>query len=213
MFSLLGRFDPVHSYVFWVVVAITSALAVLSVRKAKGIRSVIARWSLQAVTALLGGFVVVLLVVSHHVREDQVGIGKTVVFRPGVHVWSKESFVRVSRAGAFTIPYPNERLYLLVEYRVANPEQLLPLYEELRSVESGLRRDFFRESVVGEESWRGVEDALSLFLQKRLRTRLPSNPTAPGHLEYSLEPVLGTMRELGIRGEVFLVRKDLLKST
>jgi hypothetical protein len=154
-----------------------------------------------------------LLIISHHVREDQLGIGKTVTLQPGVHVWPKETVLRVSRAGAFTIPYPNERLYLLVEYRVASPERLLPLYEELRSISGGLRRDFFRESVVGEESWRAVEDPLVVFLQRQLRTRLPNNPTAPGHLEYSLEPILGIMRDLGIRGEIFLVRKDLLKST
>jgi hypothetical protein len=155
----------------------------------------------------------VLLIISHHVRDDQVGIGKTAVLQSGVHVWSREALVRVSRTGAFTIPYPNERLYLLVEYRVASPERLLPLFEELRSINGGLRRDFFREAVVGEESWTGVEDSLALFLQKHLRARLPNNPTAPGHLEYSLEPILGIMRDFGIRGEIFLVRKDLLKST
>ena len=213
MFSLLGRFDPVHPWVFWGVVAMATALAFLSARKARGVRSAIARWSLHAATALLGVFVVVLLIISHHVRDDQVGIGKTVVLQPGVHVWSKEALVRVSRTGAFTIPYPNERLYLLVEYRVASPERLLPLFEELRSISGGLRRDFFRESVVGSESWSGVEDSLALFLQKHLRARLPHNPTAPGHLEYSLEPILGIMRDFGIRGEIFLVRKDLLKST
>lgn len=213
MFSLLGRFDPVHAYVFWGVVAIGAALAVLSFRKAREARTTIGRVGLRAAALLLGAVAAFLLIVSHHVRQDQVGIGRSVVLQPGVHVWAKDPFVRISRAGAFTIPYPNERLYLLVEYRVGSPEQLLPLYEELRSIEAGLRRDYFQESVVGSESWRGVEDALVLFLQKRLRTRLPSNPTAPGHLEYSLEPILGTMRELGIRGEVFLVRKDLLKST
>jgi hypothetical protein len=212
MFSLLGRFDPVHPWVFWSVVAIAAALLLFSVRKTPGVRSAIARWSLQAATVLLGVFVVVLLIISHHVREDQLGIGKAATLQPGVHVWPKEAVVRVSRAGAFTIPYPNERLYLLVEYRVASPERLLPLFEELRSISGGLRRDFFRESVVGEESWRAVEDPLALFLQRQLRTRLPNNPTAPGHLEYSLEPLLGIMRDLGIRGEIFLVRKDLLKS-
>jgi len=213
MFSLFGRFDPVHPWVFWCVVAIAAALAFLSARKARDVRSAIARWSLHAATTLLGVFVVVLLIISHHVREDQLGIGKTVTLQPGVHVWPKETVLRVSRAGAFTIPYPNERLYLLVEYRVASPERLLPLFEELRSINGGLRRDFFRESVVGEESWRAVEDPLAVFLQRQLRTRLPNNPTAPGYLEYSLEPILGIMRDLGIRGEIFLVRKDLLKST
>jgi hypothetical protein len=213
MFSLLGWFDPVHPWVFWGVVAMATSLAFLSVRKARGVRSAIARLSLHAAAGLAGVVVVVLLILSHHVREDQLGIGKAVVLQPGVHVWPKEAVVRISRAGAFTIPYPNERLYLLVEYRVANPELLLPLFEELRSINGGLRRDFFRESVVGEESWRGVEDSLVLFLQKHLRARLPSNPTAPGHLEYSLEPILGIMRDFGIRGEIFLVRKDLLKSS
>ena len=54
MFSLLGRFDPVHPWVFWCVVAMATALVFLSARKARGVRSAIARWSLQAVTLLLG---------------------------------------------------------------------------------------------------------------------------------------------------------------
>ncbi len=213
LFSRLGTFDPVHPFVFWGLVVGASALALLSFRRSRETRTALGRWGLHAVAVLLGAAAAGVVVLSHHVREDQVGIARSAVLKTGVHVWPKEASVRVARVGAFTIPYPNERLYLLVEYRIANPEQLVALHEELRAIQTGLRRDFFRESVVGEESWRGSEDALAVFLQKRLRGRLPSNPTPPGHLEYSLEPVLGAMRELGIRGEVFLVKKDLLRST
>ena len=127
--------------------------------------------------------------VSRTVVADDIGIGRSVVFEVGTYLWPAETFVSVNRSGSFLVPYPNERILLLVEYKVRDPIKLKSLYEELLSHRAGLGKEHFLSSCGIDSPWMHGRDPFASWLQAKTRERMPSNPTGEGYMQYSLEPV------------------------
>jgi len=171
------------------------------------------RWGLWSAAAILITFASGLLLSSRTVGTDDVGIGRSEVYDVGTYVWARERFVAINRNGSFLIPYPNERIFLLVEYKVKDPVKLKGLYEELMSHRAGLGKEHFLGACGLDVSWKHGPDPLASWLQSKVRDRMPTNPTqGENYLQYSLEPVFQVLLDCGITARVSLVRKDLLRS-
>ena len=206
---------PLNTYLVWGVAVAAIVYGFGLGRKANAMRAgpALKRWGLwsgTAATVLCGAGI---LIVSRTVAADNVGIGRSDVFEVGTYLWAKENFIAVNRSGSFLIPYPNERIFLLVEYKVKDPVKLKALYEELVSHRAGLGKEHFLSSCGLDEPWKHGADPLASWLQFKTRERLPTNPTSgDSYIQYSLEPVTTVLIECGLTARMSLVRKDLLRS-
>ena len=207
--------DPVNSYLFWGAAGTFVAGAVFVGRKAKAApqASWVKRWGLWTTSTLLALVGLGSLVCARTVGADDVGIGRTKTFEVGTYLWPSERFVSINRAGSFLIPYPNERIFLLIEYKVSDPAKLKGLYEQLLSHRAALGKEHFLSACGLDESWKHGSDPLASWLQAKTRDRMPNNPTAgDNYIQYSLEPVTSVLIECGVSARVSLVRKELLRS-
>ncbi len=209
----LSTLQPVNSFFFWGVAGLLVFGGVQLGRKAYAMRAAPWlkkgwRWAASGLLLFIGAG---SLLMSRTVPTDDVGISKGQVFEVGTYVWPAERFVSVNRNGSFLIPYPNERILLLVEYKVRDPERLKGLYEELLSHRAGLGKEHFLSSCGVDGTWRHSNDPFASWLQAKTRERMPSNPTAEGYMQYALEPVSQLLFEYGVSAKLSLVRKDLLR--
>lgn len=214
MFSL-SSLSPVNSYLFLGASAGVILCGAWLARRARASRvgPWWKRWGLWSAAAILITFASGLLLSSRTVGADDVGVGRSEVYDVGTYVWAKERFVSINRSGSFLIPYPNERIFLLVEYKVKDPVKLKGLYEELVSHRAGLGKEHFLSACGLDDSWKHGPDPLASWLQSKTRDRMPTNPTqGENYVQYSLEPVIQVLWECGISARVSLVRKDLLRS-
>ncbi len=212
--GVLYYLQPANTLFFWGVAGLLVALGVFVGRKARSakVSPWIKRASLWSGAALPLGVGLGALMVSRTVAVDDVGIGRTGIFEVGTYLWPSEKFVSVNRSGSFLIPYPNERILLLVEYKVRDPEKLKSLFEELLSHRAGLGKEHFLSSCGVDGSWKHGLDPFASWLQAKTRERMPSNPTAEGYIQYSLEPVTQILFECGVTAKLSLIRKDHLRT-
>ena len=210
----LASLSPLNTYLVWGTALVAILCGLMLGRRAKEARvgPWVKRWGLWSAATVVILFGVGILTVSRTVASDNIGIGRSDVFEVGTYLWPKENFIAINRNGSFLVPYPNERVFLLVEYKIKDPTKLKQLYEELLSHRAGLGKEHFLSSCGLDEPWKHAPDPLASWLQFKTRERLPTNPTAgDSYVQYSLEPVMSVLIDCGVTARFSLVRKELLR--
>ncbi len=211
----LSALDPLNTHLVWGVLGVLLLAGAVMARKARAAKlsPPMQRWGTWVLTAAVTATGLGLLAVPWTVSANDVGIGAKATYEVGTYLWPPERFVSINRAGSFLVPYPNDRVMVLVEYRIKDPAKLKPLYEELLSSRAALGKEHFLSSAGVDLSWRHRDDPFASWLQAKVRERLPTNPTGgEGYVQYSLEPVMAALIESGVSARLSLVRKDLLRS-
>ena len=133
MFSTLSNLPAVNTYVsaaIAIAVAYTAFSAGRSAYRNVG-RNVWLRYIRWAACALLTALLVSALTAGRWVPADHVGVSKNRVYPPGWHVYPREPFVTLTRAGMFCIPYPDDRRFLEVTYLITDSDRLRLFSEEI----------------------------------------------------------------------------------
>ena len=135
MFSTLSSIPAVNTYVFAAIVAAATYIAFVAGRAAYHNvgRSLWKRSLRWAISGMVSVIVLAALTMGRWVPGDQIGVGTEKVYSPGWHVYPREAFVTLPRAGMFTIPYPDDRRFLEVSYLITDSERLRYFCEEIRT--------------------------------------------------------------------------------
>lgn len=188
MFSTLSELPAVNIYVFTAIVVVVSYGAYRVGRAAYtqvGSNSWL-RYMRWVVSALLSVLVLSAITLGRLVPGDQVGVSKERVYTSGWHVYPKESFVIVPRAGMFIIPYPDDRRFLEVSYLITSSDRLRGFSDEIKAFKTPIAEGFVLFGSSKRDAWRASGDPFAAWLMWKTTKFLPSENAVSGQLEVYL---------------------------
>jgi hypothetical protein len=185
MFSTLSNLPAVNTYVF---VAIAIAVAYIAFSAGRSAYrnvgcNVWLRYIRWAACALFTALLVSALTVGRWVPTDHVGVSKSRVYSPGWHVYPRESFATLSRAGMFYIPYPDDRRFLEVSYLITDSERLRMFSEEIAAFKNPIANGVVLFGASKRDAWKVSGDPFAAWLTWRTSKYLPSEQSSNADLE------------------------------
>ena len=188
MFSTLSSIPAVNIYVFAAVVAAAIYIAFVAGRAAY--HNVGRSWwkrSLRwATCVLLSAIVLGALTMGRWVPSDQVGVGTEKVYSPGWHVYPREAFINLPRAGMFTIPYPDDRRFLEVSYLITDSERLRYFCEEIRTFTTPVAEGIVLFGTTKRDAWKVAKDPFAAWLLWKTSRYLPNEHASGAEIDIFL---------------------------
>jgi hypothetical protein len=203
MFSTLSNLPAVNTYVsaaIAIAVAYTAFSAGRSAYRNVG-RNVWLRYIRWAACALLTALLVSALTAGRWVPADHVGVSKNRVYPPGWHVYPREPFVTLTRAGMFYIPYPDDRRFLEVTYLITDSDRLRLFSEEIAAFKSPVAEGFVLFGASKRDAWKVSGDPFAAWLTWRTSKYLPTEHSS----NTDLEGYLATLASYGVSSDVRLL--------
>ena len=203
MFSTLSNLPVVNTYVFTAIAIAVAYVAFSAGRSAyRNVgRNVWLRYIRWAACALLTALLVGALTVGRWVPADHVGVSKSRVYVPGWHVYPRESFVTLSRAGMFYIPYPDDRRFLEVSYLITDSDRLRLFSEEIAAFKNPIAEGFVLFGASKRDAWKVSGDPFAAWLIWRTSKYLPGEQSSNS----DLDGYLATLASYGVSSDARLL--------
>ena len=114
------------------------------------------------------------------VPPERVGVGKERVYLPGWHVYPKEAFAILPRAGMFYIPYPDDQRFLEVSYLITDSERLRHFSEEIAQFKTPVAEGIVLFNSSKRDAWRVAGDPFAAWLLWKTSKYLPDHSLNKG---------------------------------
>jgi len=203
MFSTLSNLPAVNTFVFAAITIAATYVAFSAGRAAyRNVgRNVWLRYVRWVVCALLTTLVVTALTVGRWVPPDHVGVSKNRMYYPGWHIYPGETFVTLSRAGMFNIPYPDYKRFLEVQYLITDSERLKLFSEEITAFKTPVAEGVLFFGTSKRDAWKVSGDPFAAWLMWRTSKYLPTEQSANG----DIEGYLATLASFGVSTDARLL--------
>jgi len=200
--GFLSNFPAVNVYVFAAIVCALAYIAFTAGRTAyqntgRNVWLRSARWLGCVFFSVL---VLSALTVGRWVPAESVGVGKERVYLPGWHVYPRESFATLPRAGMFFIPYPDDQRFLEVSYLITDSERLRFFSEEIAQFKTPVAEGIILFNSSKRDAWRVAGDPFAAWLLWKTSKYLPEHS-----MNGQVEEYLSTLASFGVSTDARLL--------